>query len=263
MQLNQADQLASQISEAKLPTNEITGETKLHQLAREGQVKILKFFLQNKLVRSDEDETKTTEDKKRKNAKLIVSNILVKDNLGWNPIMSAIKAEKGSREVIEMFLLFLLEHMENPNDLSKLLNEDKEIMEKKAKVENRKQYGKPSKETLFTLLMSNESKKDISKGLGLLCQLLKKHSNENQLSNWFHVLTKQLWKAKTCDCTSQSMKELIRLASEVETDFTSVMMKQNKFGNTLLMKLAMKLKDEALRELFTNPVSSKHVSYYS
>ena len=77
------------------------------------------------------------------------------------------------------------------------------------------------------------------------------------------MLTKQLWKAKTSDCTSQSMKELIKFSSEVETDFTSVMMKQNKFGNTLLMKLAMKLKDEALRELFTNPVSSKHVSYHS
>ena len=167
--------------------------------------------------------------------------------------MSAIKAEKGAREIIEMFLKFLLEHMESSKDLIKLLRAEENI-------EKERNDGKPIKETLFTLLLSSVGKKDSSKALNLLFELLKKHSNSEELSGWFHVLTKQLWKARSCDCTSQSMKELIRLASEVEIDFTSVMKKQNEFGNTLLMRLAMKLKDEALRELLTNTRTSKYVS---
>ena len=176
--------------------------------------------------------------------------------------MSAIKAEKGAREIIEMFLQFLLEYMENPKDLTKLLRaEEKKNVMKEENIEKKRKDGKSIKETLFTLLVSNLGKKDSSKALDLLFQLLKKHCNSEELSSWFHELTKQLWKARSCDCTSQSMKELIRLSSEVEIDFTSVMKKQNKFGNTLLMKLAMKLKDEALRELLTNTRTSKYVSF--
>ena len=57
--------------------------------------------------------------------------------------MSAIKAEKGAREIIEMFLKFLLEHMENPKDLTKLLRaEEKKNVMKEENIEKKKKDGK-------------------------------------------------------------------------------------------------------------------------
>ena len=101
---------------------------------------------------------------------------------------------------------------------------------------------------------------DCSKTRSLLFQILKNNSTSEELSDWFSELTKQLWKSKMCECNSRSMKELIRLSSEVGVDFKYIMGKHNKFGNTLLMKLAMRMRDEAMREILTNKYTSKYVS---
>ena len=93
----------------------------------------------------------------------------------------------------------------------------------------------------------------------LLFQVLAKHSNEPDLHKWFHRLTKQLLKSKSCALNNRSMKELILLASQTKIDFTIVLSERNEFGNTILMRLAMEMKDEALRELMINITTYKHV----
>ena len=86
------------------------------------------------------------------------------------------------------------------------------------------------------------------------------HTDRRTLEYWFLELTKQVRESKTNNFSNINMKELIRLGAEVGVDFKSVLTKQSKFGNTLLMKLAMKMKDEALREILTNTRTSKYVS---
>ena len=81
----------------------------------------------------------------------------------------------------------------------------------------------------------------------------------NNLEDWFLELTKQ--ESKTNNFSSSSMKELICRGAEVGVDFKSVLAKKSEFGNTLLMKLAMEMKDEALQEILTNTSTSKYVSF--
>ena len=81
----------------------------------------------------------------------------------------------------------------------------------------------------------------------------------NNLEDWFLELKKQ--ESETKNLSSSSMKELICRGAKGGVDFKSVLAKKSKFGNTLLMKLAMKMKDEALREILTNTITSKYVSF--
>ena len=116
-------------------------------------------------------------------------------------------------------------------------------------------------ETLFTLLVRNVGEENFRDTRSLLFSLLKKHSDsERTLEDWFLVLTKQVRKSKTNNLSNITMKELIRLGADVGVNFKSVLTQQSQFGNTLLMKLAMKVKDEALREILTNTRTSKYVS---
>ena len=78
--------------------DENTSETILHELAVEGKAKVIKFLL-------EKDEMKD----------LIVGNLLLQDNLGYTPLMSATKANENGKEIIETFLNFLLNYMTNPN----------------------------------------------------------------------------------------------------------------------------------------------------
>ena len=209
--------------------DENTSETKLHELAVEGKAKVIKFLL-------EKDEMKN----------LIVGNLLLQDNLGYTPLMSATKANKNGKEIIEMFLNFLLNYMTNPNQLESLM------MASSCKCN----------ETLFTLLVRNVGEEDFIHTRSLLFSLLKKHSDSGRkLEDWFLELTKQVRESKTNNLSNINMKELIRLGAEVGVDFKSVLTQQSKFGNTLLMKLAMKMKDEALREILTNTRTSKYVSF--
>ena len=207
--------------------DENTSETILHELAVEGKAKVIEFLL-------GKEELKD----------LIVGNLLMQDNLGYNPLMSATKANKNGKEIIEMFLKFLLNHMTNPNQLESLMMASSKC-----------------NETLFTLLVRNVGEEDFSHTRSLLFSLLKKHSDSGRtLEDWFLELTKQVRESKTNNFSNINMKELIRLGAEVGVDFKSVLTQQSKFGNTLLMKLAMKMKDEALREILTNTRTSKYVS---
>ena len=206
--------------------DENTSETILHELAVEGKAKVIKFLL-------EKDEMKD----------LIVGNLLLQDNLGYTPLMSATKANKNGKEIIEMFLNFLLNYMTNPNQLQSLLMASSKC-----------------NETLFTLLVRNVGEENFIHTRSLLFSLLKKHSSERKLVDWFLELTKQVRESKTNNLSNIAMKELIRLGDEVKVDFKSVLTQQSKFGNTLLMKLAMKVKDEALREILTNSRTSKYVS---
>ena len=206
--------------------DENTSETILHELAVESKAKVIKFLL-------EKDEMKN----------LIVGNLLMQDNLGYNPLMSATKSNKNGKAIIEMFLNFLLDYMTNPNQLESLL-----------------MASTMCNETLFTLLVRNVGEEDFSHTRSLLFSLLKKHFDERKLVDWFLELTKQVRESKTNNLSNIAMKELIRLGDEVKVDFKSVLTKQSKFGNTLLMKLAMKVKDEALREILTNTRTSKYVS---
>ena len=208
--------------------DENTSETILHELAVEGKAKVIKFLL-------EKDEMKD----------LIVGNLLMQDNLGYNALMSATKANKNGKEIIEMFLNFLLNNMINPNQLKSLMMANN---------------GK-CKETLFTLLVRNVGEENFSHTRDLLFSLLKKHSDsEKNLEDWFLEMTKQVRESKTNNLSSSTMKELIRLGADAGVKFKSVLAHQSKFGNTLLMKLAMKMKDEALREILTNTRTSKYVS---
>ena len=208
--------------------DENTSETILHELAVEGKAKVIKFLL-------EKDEMKD----------LIVGNLLLQDNLGYTPLMSATKANKNGKEIIETFLNFLLNYMtDHPNQLESLMMASSKC-----------------NETLVTLLVRNVGEEDFSHTRSLLFSLLKKHSDSGRtLEDWFLELTKQVRESKTNNFSNINMKELIRLGAEVGVDFKSVLTQQSKFGNTLLMKLAMKMKDEALREILTNTRTSKYVS---
>ena len=127
--------------------DENTSETILHELAVESKAKVIKFLL-------EKDEMKN----------LIVGNLLMQDNLGYNPLMSATKANKNGKEIIEMFLNFLLDNMANPNQLESLLMASSKC-----------------NETLFTLLVRNVGEEDFSHTRSLLFSLLKKHFDERKL----------------------------------------------------------------------------------
>ena len=203
-------------------------EAILHDLAEEGKAKAIKSFLKK-------DESK----------ELIVGYLLLQDNLGNTPVMSATNANKESKEIIEMFLHFLLDHMTNSKQLESLMMASNKF-----------------NETLFTLLLRNVGKEDFSQTRSLLFSLLQKHSDSGKkMEDWFFELTKQVRESKAINFSSSSMKELIRLGAEVGIDFKSVLVKKSTFGNTLLMKLAMEMKDEALREILTNTRTSKYVSF--
>ena len=100
----QAEIIALELSEK----DENTGETILHVLAKEGKVGIIKHLLKNDKISDD-----------------IVRLLLSPDYLGWTPIMSAIKADRGTKEIIDMFLEFLLEHMKS-NQLEELFQAHKD-----------------------------------------------------------------------------------------------------------------------------------------
>ena len=100
----QAEIIALELSEK----DENTGETALHILAKEGKVGILKHLLKNEEISDD-----------------IVRLLLSPDHLGWTPIMSATKADRGSIEIIDMCLEFLLKHMKN-NQLKEIFEAHKD-----------------------------------------------------------------------------------------------------------------------------------------
>ena len=77
MYTGQADELARKIEQSSkiLEIDETTGETILHELAKEGKVEILKLLLSNEKIASN-----------------MVSYLLWPDKIGWTPVMSATKA---------------------------------------------------------------------------------------------------------------------------------------------------------------------------
>ena len=77
MYTGQADELARKIEQSSkiLEIDETTGETILHELAKEGKVEILKLLLGNEKIASN-----------------MVSYLLWPDKIGWTPVMSATKA---------------------------------------------------------------------------------------------------------------------------------------------------------------------------
>ena len=177
-----------------------------------------------------------------------VSALLVQDKLGWTPFMSATKADTGAREIIEKFLQFLIQHMPNNEPSSDCLNK---LIETKNK----------SNDTLFTLLMRN-GHEDFGKSREKLFELMKKHSNPQEMAKWFNILVRQLAEPNSCDLTARSMKELILLASRTDVDLKTVMTESDRYGNTMLMELAKNMKDEALREILTSSITSNHVSTF-
>ena len=90
------DNLARDPERFTQPQDVNTGETTLHILAKEGKVEIIESLLND--VRMED---------------YMVSGLLKQDKLGWTPLMSATKADTGAREIMEKFLNFLLEHMNN------------------------------------------------------------------------------------------------------------------------------------------------------
>ena len=142
--------------------DENTRETILHKLAVEGKAKVIKFLLEKEEMKD-----------------LIVGNLLMQDNLGYNPLMSATKSNKNGKEIIEMFLNFLLDNMANPNQLESLL-----------------MASTMCNETLFTLLVRNVGEEDFSHTRRLLFSLLRKHFDERKLVDWFLELTTQVRESK-------------------------------------------------------------------
>ena len=224
------DNLARDPERFTQPQDVNTGETTLHILAKEGKVEIIESLLND--VRMED---------------YMVSGLLKQDKLGWTPLMSATKADTGAREIMEKFLKFLLEHMNNN------ASEDQSNLCKLIEAQNR------SKDTLFTLLM-RKGHEDFGESRTMLFQLLAKHSNPQDLAKWFNKFVRQLLEPNSCDLTARSMKELILLASKTEIDFKYVMLERDKLGHTLLMELAKNMKDEALREILTSSITSNYVS---
>ena len=97
------DGLAREPEKLITPHNPDTGETILHLLAKEGKTEILRNLLDDPRVEKD-----------------LVKSLLKQDKLGWNPIMTAIKADSGGEEMVEMFLTFLENNLEH-SDLVTLL----------------------------------------------------------------------------------------------------------------------------------------------
>ena len=90
-----------------------TGETILHYLAKEGKVEIFES-----IFKKIQDNDQRSPDL----AKYLVQGLLVQDELDWTPLMAATKAEKfDASRIIEMCLLFLNLHLENKDDLEKLV----------------------------------------------------------------------------------------------------------------------------------------------
>ena len=211
----------------------------MHELAKEGKAERIEFLLKNDKI-----------------VDCIGRALLIKDKLGWTPLMSATKADKNVQKIIDMFLNFLLNHKFNQ------LEDFLEATPLPPPTTDSNDSGKMidyCSETIFTLLMRKDYQETFSQTRNLLFQLIAKHSSAQDLSKWFYRLTKQLLKSKSCPLNDRSMKELILLASNIEVDFKSVLSARNKFGNTILMKLALEMKDEALHELMTNTKTSKEV----
>ena len=115
-------------------------------------------------------------------------------------------------------------------------------------------------EAIFTLLMRNVDKEKFTETRSLLFEILKKLSNVEELPDWFLKLIKQLENSKICKLCDESMKELIRLFSEkLDVNFKDVLNRCSSSGNTLLMELAKRVNDVALREVLTNPSTAKCV----
>ena len=71
-----------------------TGETVVHLLAREGSVETLRKIL-------------NVDEKPRIPKPEIVRALLLTDNEGWTPLMSAVKADKHGEKIIKLFLDFI------------------------------------------------------------------------------------------------------------------------------------------------------------
>lgn len=224
------DGLASNLEQFAQPHNIDTKETILHLLSKEGKLEILQSILQDERMQQN-----------------IAEGLLVPDELKWTPIMAATIAVKDAENIVEMFIDHLDERLEKSEDLERLMSDSN-----------------LNNDTLFTLLMRNgiEGKifEDFSSVRRRLFELLEKHSKK-PLHFWFLEFVKQLLQSNSCDLTSRSMKELIDLCSRIDVDFSKVMKEQDEEnGNNILMELAKNMKDDALREILTNAITTNNVS---
>lgn len=224
------DSLAEDPERFTRPHNGDTGETILHLLAKEGKVEILEKLIEDQRMEKD-----------------MVKGLLFQDKLKWTPVMSATKADSGSKDIIEIFIKFLLEKITDFNDVVKLL-----------------EATNSSDDTLFTLLMRSgleaATGHDFTLARKRLFEILFKHSESGEFSKWFNKLVRQLLVPNSCELTSRSMKELIDLSSEIGMDFSFVLAEQDALGNNMLMELAKNMKDDALREILTNSATTNYVS---
>lgn len=117
------DGLAKDPNKFTTPHNADTGETILHLLAKEGKLEILENLLDDTRVECE-----------------LVKALLQQDKLGWNPIMTASKADVGAEDIMEIFLKFLDSRGLDPDQMN-LLFEAENI----------------SKDSVFTFLMRHSS----------------------------------------------------------------------------------------------------------
>ena len=93
--IEELDQEPDKLTKPHFEDNELgTGETIVHLLAREGCVETLRSIL-------------NVHEKPRIQQSEVVKALLMLDNAGWSPLMSAIKADQNGEEIIEMFLDFI------------------------------------------------------------------------------------------------------------------------------------------------------------
>lgn len=220
------DFLASNPDKFTTPHNADTGETIVHLLAKEGKVEILQSLLDDPRMERD-----------------LVAALLQQDKLGWNPIMTATKADSGVEDMVKLFLVFLEPRMDAA-EVTRLLT-----------AEN------ISKDTVFTLLMRNNDmfvdSRRILLGIVVRCS----SSHPRQVNERMLRLMHQLQTPNSCELSSRTMKEMVDLSGEFGIDFADLFAVRDQDGNNLLMELAKNMKDDALREVLTNAHTANFVTH--